>query len=337
MIDNYIIGRLRSKESSRLFFGKVESISKGVAYGTIEKNAHVKQLRSGFEIPLKDVVTNLGPKPHPGKVYGLDVSSRFSGRKSHDFFGTICFMYRPEKTVSTKLWEAFDEAAAILEEAKLPQPENSVWEIQSSEIKAKWAGYYKHSGKPEKDPHRFAIRPESVPVTVRDLVYVILHEYAHYLHAHHVTGRKLNAKWVRLFNTSIKLQTVKKEDSQRILKDLLGGQEPPSDFRTGLEEQDRNAFNWITRTINTDHAVSIKELDLLFDASYHGDIENLWPKVTLNKKDLKPVVSEYATTNYKELFAESLSFYWTKRKLPDGVVKLVDLSLAYARSNQVKT
>lgn len=335
MINNYIIGRQRSATGVHLFFGKVESISKGIVYGVREKNSHIKGLRSGFEIPVRDVVTDLGTDPHPGKVYGQDVSLRFSGRKTHDFFGQVCFMYPAKSELMKKLWSAFDEAAKILTKQGLPQPENSVWEIQSSAVKAKWAGYYKHSRKAEKDPHRFAIRPESVPATVGDLVYVILHEYAHYLHANHTSSaQKLQARWVRMFNTSIKLQTIPRSVSERLLRDLIKGEERPSDFRGQLEEDDRNAFNWIVRAIKADHSVSLSELDLLFVADFRADIEGVWPKVTLNKKDLKPVVSEYATVNYKELYAESHAFYWVKKKLPEGVVKLVQDTISYAKANQ---
>lgn len=332
MVNNYIIGKMRGESSTRYFFGKVEAIKKGVVYGVQEKNAHVKGLRAAFEIPERDVVIDLGTEPHPGKVYGQDVTNRFCGRKIHDFFGPICFMYKPKKEVSEKLWRALDDAAALLKKARLPEPENTLWEIQSVETKSKWAGYYIHSRRADKDPHRFAIRPESVPQTVGDMVYVILHEYAHWLHANLATGKKLNAKWIRLFNTSIKVQTVKREVSQSILKNLLAGTEIPSDFRGQLEEEERNAFNWIMRTIKADHAVSIKELDLLFEAEYKSDLEALWPKVTLNKKDLRPVVSEYATTNFKELFAESFAFHLGKRKLPEPVVKLVDDTMSYCRA-----
>lgn len=336
MVNDYIIGKRRGEESTHLFFGKVESISKGIVYGVVEKNSHIKTMRAGFEIPTRDVVTVLGSDPHPGKVYGLDVTQRFHGRKIHDFFGPICFLYKPPKAVSEKLWEALDHSAKLLTRAGLPAPENHTWEVHSSAVPSKWAGYYKNSRKPEKDPHRIAIRPESVPQTVTDLSYVILHEYAHYLHANHATGKKLNARWIRVFNTSIKLQTIERSISERLLKSLLQGTERPSDFRGQLDEEERNAFNWIIRAVAKDHVVSIKELDLLFEAQYHDDIAGLWPKVTLNKKDLTPVVSEYATKNYHELFAESVSFHLIKRKLPDGVTKLVEATFAYAKANSEK-
>ena len=333
---NYIVGKMRNAESFRYFYGKVESITRGVAYGIIEKDSHVKGLVQGFEIPVKDIVVQLGENPQPGKVYGQEVGHRFVGRKIHDFFGPVAFFYRPDKKISLKLWEAFDTAAKVIQKAGLPQPEHTIWEVVAPEPKTKWAGYFKFAPKAEKTLHRFSIKPEAVPTTVGDLVYVIIHEYAHYLHALHVTGHKINAKWIRLFNTSVKVQKIDRSTIERLCRNMLSGEDPPSAFRGQLEEEDMLAFNWIIRSIKADQAISIKELDVLFDVGYKDEINALWPKVDLNKKDLRPVVSEYATVNYKELFAESFAFYFGKRKLPENVVKLVEASISYAKANSEK-
>lgn len=328
---SYIIGKLRVSDSGyRLFYGKVTETSRGIAYGTIEKDCHIKKLRAQFEIPVKDIVLDLGTgEPVPGKIYGIDVGRRFQGRKAHEFFGPVAFFYKPKRNISDVLWASFDESAAILEKAKLPvlEQDEVTWEIEGPEPKTKWAGYYKHSSNVEKVPHRFAIKPEAVPLLSTDVCYVILHEYAHWLHANHLTGAKVNARWIRLFNTSIKVQTIPREKSKQLLEDLLASQERPSDFKRGLDEEDSLAFNWILRSIKADHAVSIRELDCLIEAQHPDAIKELWPRVSLNKKDLAPVVSEYATVSYKELFAEAFAFYFTKRKLPPAVVSLLEKTL----------
>jgi hypothetical protein len=151
-----------------------------------------------------------------------------------------------------------------------------------------------------------------------------------------MTGTKLNAAWVRCFNTSIKVQTIRKDVSQNLIDKLLGGEERPSDFKTGLDEEQRNAYNWILRTIKTEHAVSVRELDILFEAGYKNDIKALWPVRTIHNKELKPTVSEYATTNYHELIAEAVSMHLCRRKLPSDVTKLVEKSLSYAKANREK-
>jgi hypothetical protein len=333
MLNHYVIAKLQDREGQRLIFGKIDSDKRGILSGLQEKNSHIDKLRATFEVPHKDVVLDLGENPYPGSAYGFDVTNRYYKRKAHETFGQICFFYNVPKDVAQKLFSAFDTAAKILDKAGLHVPGGiSVWEILPPDSRGKWAGYYKHSKKPDNNPHRFAIKPESLPAS--EWVYVILHEYTHYMHATMLTGAKLNAALVKLFNTSIKLQTVKKELAVNLMESLLDGEERPSDFKSGLDEEQRNAYNWIMRTIKQDHSLSIKELDILFEADEKDSIRALWPQRTLHKKDLKPQVSEYATVSYHELVAEAFAFYWTKRKLPDQVVKLVEKSLSFAKANQ---
>ncbi len=334
MKNHYIIGRSVTKDGDRKFFGRVENINRGILEGYVEKNCHFGGThKKPFEIPLKSVVLDLGPEPAPGSVYGFDVTNRFYKSKYHDFFGNVCFMYHVDKEAARKLFGALDAAAKILTKWGIHLPATQcVWQIMHKESKGKWAGFYKHSPDPEKTPYLFAIKPESLPDS--EFVYVILHEVAHFIHRNYLTSPKANARWIRLFNTSIKLQSFKKETMVALVNDLIAGEERPSDFKSGLDEENTLAFNWAIRTIRQDHSVSMRELDCLFEAEDKDEIVKLWPQRTLHKKDLAPVVSEYATTNYHELFAESVAFHLTKRKLPAPIAALVEKSLSVAKANQ---
>lgn len=330
---SYIIGKIRTEEGHSLFLGKITQVSKGIAEGYIEKHSHLKKTRALFEVPERDIVLRLGDMPTPGKVYGFDVTNLYTNKViHHDFFGPVHFFYRIKKETGKKLMAAFDEAARRLTKIGFEPMVNSVWVVQHPETSGKYAGYYTHSRKPEKLPHELAIKPEMYEE--KDMVYIIVHEFGHYAHANFLTQPKVNAAWIRLFNTSIKVQTIRKEESISLLETLTDGEERPSDFKSGLEEEQRNAWNWIMRTISQDHAVSIKELDTLFEAGEKDEIKKLWPQRTLHKKDLQPVISEYATKNFKECWAEAFSFYVTKKKLPQSVTALVEKSIRMAKTQQ---
>lgn len=336
LVQHYIVGRQRKTEGFDTFFGRVtEEDARGIITGRIEKDFHVKE--RFFEIPRKDVLVDLGTSPHPGTVYGQDVTSRLMAKREHDFFGRVFWFYKPSKEGLKAVEGAMDHAAKLMLKLKLPPlPGDVVLEMRSPEVKGKWAGYYKHSSSPNKNPHRISVKPEHVSLREVDIVYVLLHEYAHWFHANCATGAKLNARWVRLFNTSIKLQTITKADSQSILEDLLAGQEQPSDFRANLDEDRRNQFNWICRNIKADHALSLHELDVLFEAGYKDDLAAVWPKVTLHKKDLSPVISEYACVSPREAFAEAFAFFVQGKKLPEAVVTLTQKSIEFGRANADK-
>lgn len=338
MQNHYVIGRMSSKDGEdKKFFGRVSRIVRGIAEGTIEKNQHLGGSHvKTFEIPLKSILVDLGTDPAFGSVYGFEVTNRFYKKKHHDYFGSICFMYHVDKEAARKIFGAFDRAAAILKKAGFVLPaDKCVWQINHRETKGKWAGYYQHTTDTDKLPFQFAIKPESLPDS--EFVYVVLHEVAHFLHKTALTGSKINARWIRLFNTSIKLKSFKRELMTSLLDELLAGEERPSDFKSGLDEEQTLAFNWALRVIRADHAVSVRELDILFEAEDKDEIRKLWPQRTIHKKDLSPVVSEYATKNYHELFAESIAFYLSKtKKLPQPIVNLVEKSLAFAKANQLK-
>jgi len=334
---SYIIAKQRTGEDGfRLFLGKVQGQSGNILEGYYEKDCHIKTARKLFEIPKKDVVCDLGPSPHPGKVHGQNVALLYQGRKTeHDFFGTIYLFYAIDKETRQRVMTAFDRAAKILTKWGLQSVENGIWEIQPKEAGGKWAGYYQHSRNPDKMPHRFAFKPAHG--TDDQYTYLVLHEFAHYMHANFLTQPRVNAAWIKAFNTSIKPKTVRKEESLQLLDLLLEGQTPPSAFKSELGEENRLSYNWVLKDIKDQHAISVKELDILFEAGDVDEIRSLWPARTIHKKDLKPIVSEYATKSFKELLAESFAFHLTGIKLPTNIVKLLEKSIQMAKSQQEKS
>jgi hypothetical protein len=334
---DYVIANDGSGNKKKTFLFKVESINKGIAEGTVEKDSHIKSRRFTAEAPLKNIVINLGPDPYPGKAYGHDVSTLYRGRKTHDFFGPTYWMYDASNEVKADLFKAFDKAERTLKHNGLEflaNPNTCIWEIQPNNGEL-YAGMYKRMKDPEKSPHRLQIRPEVMPST--EYPYVIFHEIGHHCHLEHVTGKKLNAQWIELFNTTIAVTSIKKEKSQELLDALLAqGDDLPSTFKANLSEEDTLVYQTILKTISSQHSVTVKELDILFEADYKDEIKGVWPVRGFSKKDLAPVVSEYACKNYKELFAESFAFRMVGKKLSKAVDSLLDKSLSYAKANREK-
>jgi hypothetical protein len=315
---------------------KVTGQHNGIVTGTLTKNSHIQTLRSTVEVPIKDVIINLGTEPYPGKVHGCDVTNLHRGKKTHDDFGDIHFFYKPDPEVGTKLMAAFSKAYKVLKHARLDflvQPDTCVWEVLPFHGE-KYAGMYMRSKNTEKAPHRFQIRPEIMPAT--EWPYVVYHELGHHLHKEFATGSKLQAAWIQLFNTTIKVSNIRKEQSTEMLEALLAQEDQPSDFKSNLSEEDVLIYKLILKTIQQQHSISVKELDLLFEADFRDDIRALWPTRGISKKDLAPVISEYATKNFNETLAEAVAYRLTGKKLPKSVEALVDRTFSYARSNHDK-
>jgi hypothetical protein len=282
------------------------------------------------------VIINLGPEPYPGKVHGCDVTNLFRGKKQHADFGDINFMFKPDPEVGTKLMEAFTKAYKVLKQARLDfivQPDTCIWEVLPHHGE-KYAGMYIRSKNTEKSPHRFQVRPESMPAN--DWPYILYHELGHHLHKEFATGSKLQAAWIQLYNSTIKVSNIKREQSTELLETLLAQEDRPSDFKSSLSEEEALIYKLILKSIQQNHSISVKELDLLFEADYKDDIKAVWPTRGVSKKDMAPVVSDYSLKAWYELFAESVAFRLSGKKLPKEVEALVDRTFSFARSNHEK-
>lgn len=336
---DYCVGQSRNDSGARrtfLFRVTDSTLHKGIVSGVMCHDEHVAGKKQSIEVPKKDLLVNLGADPQHGKVYGVDVSNLFRGKNHHDYFGPIHWFYTPEKALGKELMLAFDRVHKLLKHNQLDfviDPESCIWEVLPFHGE-KYAGMYRRMKNPVKSPHRLQIRPEIMPSG--EWKYVIVHELAHHLDFEHATSPKLRAAWIRLFNTSIKLTTIKKDKSSELLENLLSGEERPSEFRGTLSDEDSLIYRWILRTIQKDAALSVKELDILFEADSKDDIRSVWPLRTIPHKELEPVISEYACKNVRECFAEAVSYHLTGKKLPANVVKLLEKTFSYCRMNAAK-
>lgn len=328
---DYCIARTEGKKDY-LFKALSDNDSKSVE-AVVEKNSHIPGQRKTLTVELSDVILNLGSKPYPGKVYGYDVSALHYKRFDHSEFGMVHYFYKPSKDVLVDLNASMDKVAKRLKKQGLSFLLNDVLFEVYPYISGKYAGMFLKS-KQEGVMDRVQIHPEIMPAS--EYAYIWFHELGHRLHLSFCTSKKLNATWLKLYMTSIKPQTVKKDTSQKLLDLLLDGEEAPSDFKRGLEEEDALAFKWIVRTIQQVNAVSLKDLDTLFEAEMKEEIRSVWPVRNIAHKELAPIVTEYATVNVKELFAEVFALYMVGKKLPDSIVKLMEKSISYAKANREK-
>lgn len=334
VVGDYAIGKREIGDKKFLF--KVTGFDKSVVQGVLEKDSHVTSLRKNVEVPSKDIVLSLGKNPFPGHAYGCDIQQLYKGKKTHPDFGSLYWFYKPEQEVGDRIVKAFDKAYKTIKHHRLEfavQPDICIWEIMPKN-KDKYAGMYRRSSNPEKSPHRFLIKPEILEA--QQFQYVVLHEFAHHLHSEHMTSKKLNGEWLRAYNSSILVENIKREKTNEILDNMLGQESVPSDFKGQLDEEDANAFKWVLKAIKQQHKLSIKELDLLFEAEFFDDIRAVWPVRGVSSSDLAPIVSDYATKNVRELFADSVSFHMLEIKIPKAIAALVEKSFSYARANHDK-
>jgi len=326
---NYVVAKL---EGSKTFIsGKVVRVDGTTAVVVVNDVPHIRKRKA--ELPLSSILVNLGDDPSPGKVYGQDFTHLYRGNTEVPKLGLrLNWFYLPEKKQKESLERAFRIVAKKLKPLGLSfllNNDNSVWEVQGSRS-GKYSGMYLHPRAPMA-PGRLQICPNKAAPS--DYPYIIAHELGHRLHLKYAQDPRLNAKWLHLFSTSIKLVKIEKAKSKEFLEALVEGDVRPSAFARELGDEDALLYKWIIRYISSTRALSIHDLDDLFKAQSFDEIRNIWPVQTIPKKELAPVVSEYATKNVRELIAEAFSYYVTGKTLPKSVTKLVERTITAGKHN----
>jgi hypothetical protein len=170
--------------------------------------------------------------------------------------------------------------------------------------------------------------------------YIILHEFAHHIRHNGVNTNKMRNRWQRLYQKTIAPIQVEKATLKQMLSDISEFDEIENSFRSVFKtvtddvgpRVGKAVLQWLAQT----HKIRPIELEVMWRASKIKDIEKFWPVHTVDTHDLKPAVSDYATKNVEELFAESLSFYLQKKKLPTEIQELLETSISFAKANLEK-
>lgn len=309
---------------------KVSGVHNGVISGVLEKGAHIEEQRTVLDIAPKEVILNLGPKPYPGKVYGIDLAKRYRGKKEMDEVGDVHFFYSISKEAFKSLNRAFRITRKRLTKLGLEQLliDPMVWEVEKAEGQ-KYSGMYtaaRKEGRPV-----ISIRPELM--TPDQYPYVISHELGHHLDfAYLVNQENLQARWMELYNTSVKVVNTSRKELKELYSLYVDTGDSPKAFMASLQEEDKLKFRKVLKIIRSHKRFSINDLQLLYEQGKSDVIEQLWPAHDIPDREPDPLVTEYATKNVGELFAEAFAFYVTGVKLPKSVTRLMEKSIAYAKT-----
>lgn len=319
MKGNYVIAPLRTESGSTLIFGRVTSTEDGMLTVRQEKNCHIKPV--SHQVLAKHAV-DLGEKPIPGKVHGFNTSVLYRGKTAHDL-GNFHWFYKPEdKKLPKQLADAVAQLIERCEKLRLPLPEEDsiCWEIHKATGAKQHLGLFKQSRDLKKQPHTLAFRPELLGEYT--MLYVLAHEYAHWLYFNHVVQLShVVSDWVKAFNRSVKTVEPTVVPGE-LLDDWFESGLEPLQFRKGLEPLQRKCFDDVLKAIRKASRVDPYDLTSLFLAGKKKSIRRMWEAAAYrNMVEVNPILTDYATTNVKELFAESFAFYIAGMKIQDDEVK----------------
>lgn len=293
---------------------------------------HLKQ--QTVEVPHGDLVCNFGETPPEGIAFGFDYRHDILvTTKEHPQVGPVNFFYHPKKETGKALWSSYDNVANWLTKHKLGLLLQAPIEHDVVNRKAKYAGMFQASKRLDKTPCRITMNVESADSwSVNSMDYVVAHEYAHAIDYLLLTMfPKHRAKWLALYISTVEPLDIDAGVSKTLRKTLLQA-ESVKTWLSGVDEDHKDDAKAVMRYFSSIRGLSTRDLDSLLSCDLAATIDELWPATegASVRRNLKPVISEYATKNVKETIAEALAFYSVKAKLPSKVTTLTEAALDLA-------
>lgn len=284
----------------------------------------------------RDVLVRLGPDPKPGKVYGVDVANIYRRSFTHDVWGPIHFFVKPDKEHMKMLKAGLDITAKRLDKLGLTDYMGK-FQTEIRAKKGKYAGMYTHS----KDGKSITWYAPECAAKQEDMNGVIYHEYGHVLRMNGLTRVTPRARWQRLFQRSIAPIIVPKKFLDGLLDVMLEEANNASEaslpkiIKEYVADDDGRiaGVKALQRWMRQIHHVSARDIEVLWSANDSDTLRSLWPTTSIDTSRLDPILTDYATKNVEELFAESFMFYALGKKIPANIEKLLQKSLSEIKNN----
>ncbi len=330
--DRYVIGQVISDKGRGYFLAKVEKEAKEGYLVRFEEDCHFKH-RRGI-VSADSLVLNLGKNPSPGVVYGFDLSSLYRKTITTKLDYEIHLFENVSEETEAKISRALDRAVKKLKEFGLGALAEQSIIFQIFPKKGKWSGWFthpKHAGKENEEPSKItlALNPQKELNDYSDYVY--LHEFGHAFHHYFLkASKKLESKWLNLYRASIAPTVVEAKTVKSMYKDFQAAESCAAWKKSYEELELKNCASVILRHISQSHKLTPRDLNILLDAEDYDSLKEVWPDCDLHSTELKPLITEYATTNYSETIAEAFAFHLMGKSLPKSVDKLMRESIQYA-------
>ena len=328
--NSYVI--CKSKEQSeKPFLARIKKSGEKSLVVTPEKD--IQYGRKDVVVKRSEVKVLLGDNPFPGTVYGIDLHNLYRKTIEHEFWGPIHFFIHPEKETRILLKRGLDSTAKRIDQLGL-SPFTNTFETEIRAKKGKYAGMYKHSGS-DKRPNAIWYAPDWCSGDQKSMDYVIYHEFGHAVRYNGLKTNKMRNKWLRLYQSTIEQVKVERKTLEGILADMEDYDETQESFRGAFngatQDLSPRVGKAITQWLKESHKIGTQELEIMWRSTKLKDIRKFWPDHMIDTHDLKPRLTEYATKNVEETFAETFAFYCQRKKLPSSFTELMEESLSVAR------
>lgn len=338
--DYMVVAPEPKSQSKKYTLLKATAITGSTITGWVESE------RKGLDVAKADiktsrVIASLGPKPAPGKVYGLDLTNRFRKLLQHDFWGNVLVFTHLDNAQLKLMQRSLYRTAKKIEKMGLESYVDFV-DTHLCAKQGKWAGYYKHSKDVEAHRSVIAYAPECAELQPDMMDYIVYHEFGHAVWYNGIKGKKIQLKWLMEYNRSIQPIEIALHDLKKTFKFIESHADGEASLASVLrefvneEEEHKLWVRGILRWFHEVHHLAPRDLATIWEGQNLDVLRKLWPSKAIDSSKLAPVVTEYACLNVRELFAESFAFHCQGKTLPPRITQLIANSIQYAKATSDK-
>lgn len=306
--DYLIFPYLSPKGKGKAMLGKVLSVK------PLKVKTQPDDLMKTENLTLKssEVFCVLGSKPKQGKAFGVDTTNIYRCTKPLKYWGDLHYFIAPDKQVRNGINSAFSIVYKNLKNLGIDISNKGIT-FRIKALSGKTNGMFIKLKTGD-----ILIDLDPSKVTISELPHVLAHEVGHYLF--NFLEAEQQEKWVKLYIKHIMPKTFSPKDCQR-MKDFIQSYTSLKEAKSEVDDDDKELFDTCIKFVRIASRLSFAQLDSFYQSNAQ-DILDIWPK-SISSTDYDTIISEYATKNYKELFAESFAFYVNKKELPQTVEKMM--------------
>lgn len=319
--DDVLVVKLGTKTIYGTYIGRDRILRED---GVEKDDADSDEMQVSFK--PSDVLANLGKKPNVGSVYGLKIEP-FIRKLQIPFFGEVR-VYRENLTKENVdvLKSCAEAVEKIFKKNRLTKWLDNLSHLELRSKKGKYAGTFT-CRRSKDDPKVDSISLNNIPFDDRTyLEYVLIHECTHGVWFRQVPDH-LKAKWSKLYTKRIERKSYDQSDLRDLLQSIKSYDGSIHNFSKEMaDDVQRQLLKEIYSYIKRVHKLDRGDVDTLVENDRDA-LETIWPEHQDISNQTNDVGSEYALTNVREFFAETMTFHLLGRKLPKDVTKGCEATL----------
>lgn len=316
--DDHLIVKIGTKNVLGLYIGRNRIL--------LEDGVERDDSDNQKEFRPEDVIANLGKKPAIGSVFGVKIEPFIKKLTLPDIGEVRLYREKFTKQHFDLLKGCAETVFKLFKKHRMTSWLESFSHIELRTKVSKYAGTFTYKRTKEAGKTDF-ITINGINFDDRQyLEYVLIHEFCHGVWFRQVPDH-LKSKWAGVYGKRIKRQSFDSSDLKTLLKDIQGYDGAINAYMKEMADENqvtliKEIYSYMKRV----HRLDRNDVDMLVQNNRDA-LEELWPEHQDISDQVNDVGSEYALTNVREFFAETMTAHLQGKKLPSDVTKACESTM----------